>query len=78
VDRERAQMARQSNVKALQSLQLVNLPVDSKSNSTINSTVEFVDSGLCPLDILELLTYGFEQGGFGKVLEVAEWVLGVA
>lgn len=37
VDRERAQMARQSNVKALQSLQLVNLPVDSKSNSTINS-----------------------------------------
>jgi hypothetical protein len=27
-------MARQSNVKALQSLQLVNLPVDSKSNST--------------------------------------------
>lgn len=40
VDRERAQMARQSNVKALQSLQLTNLPVihmETKSNSTINS-----------------------------------------
>lgn len=39
VDRERAQMASQSNVKALQSVQLTNLPVikvESKSNFTIN------------------------------------------